>query len=306
VPKSPAISVQAADFINDFIKNLADTEDLGGKTLNEYASDLKDFAHWFEEWSPGKNGAAAFSPEEITTPTIVHYRDNLQNDRCLKPATINRRLNTLKRYFNWALNKGVIACDCSKPVKLIPEEKTSPRQLTDKEEAALVSTAEKHGTARDRTIIIVMLHTGLRSMEICGLKVADVSINKRSGLITVRSGKRNKQREVPINATARTVLNPYIDSLPSGCECLFPSGKTGQKLTERALRHLMEKYTALAGLKGVSAHDLRHRFGYVMSGKTPLHRLAQIMGHDSLNTTMIYTQATQADLQSEVEKIAWQ
>jgi integrase/recombinase XerC len=68
----------------------------------------------------------------------------------------------------------------------------------------------------------------------------------------------------------------------------------------------MEKYTALAGLKGVSAHDLRHRFGYVMSGKTPLHRLAQIMGHDSLNTTMIYTQATQADLQSEVEKIAWQ
>lgn len=51
---------------------------------------------------------------------------------------------------------------------------------------------------------------------------------------------------------------------------------------------------------------LRHRFGYVMSEKTPLHRLAQIMGHDSLNTTMVYVRATRADLQSEVEKIAWQ
>lgn len=62
----------------------------------------------------------------------------------------------------------------------------------------------------------------------------------------------------------------------------------------------------LARLEGFSAHDLRHRFGYVMAENTPLHRLAQIMGHDSLDTTMIYVKATRADLQFEVEKIAWQ
>jgi integrase/recombinase XerC len=56
----------------------------------------------------------------------------------------------------------------------------------------------------------------------------------------------------------------------------------------------------------IHPHDLRHRFGYRMAKSTPLHRLAQIMGHDSLDTTMIYVQATQHDLLKEVEDIAWE
>jgi integrase/recombinase XerD len=90
-------------------------------------------------------------------------------------------------------------------------------------------------------------------------------------------GKRNKQREVPLNATVREVLTVYLDSLPAGTEYLFPSEKTGKRLMERALRHLIQKYMRLAGLEGFSAHDLRHRFGYVMAEKIPLHRLAQMI-----------------------------
>jgi integrase len=59
-------------------------------------------------------------------------------------------------------------------------------------------------------------------------------------------------------------------------------------------------------LPDVSPHDLRHRFGYRMAEVVPLHRLAQIMGHDSLDTTMIYIRGTQRNLQKEVEKIAWE
>ncbi len=55
----------------------------------------------------------------------------------------------------------------------------------------------------------------------------------------------------------------------------------------------------------MSPHDLRHRFGYRMAESVPLHRMAQIMGHDSLDTTMIYVRATAGDLQREVEEIAW-
>ncbi len=60
-----------------------------------------------------------------------------------------------------------------------------------------------------------------------------------------------------------------------------------------------------ARLADVSPHDLRHRFGYRMAESVPLHRMAQIMGHDSLDTTMIYVRATAGDLQREVEEIAW-
>jgi len=102
------------------------------------------------------------------------------------------------------------------------------------------------------------------------------------------------------------VLAEYIKTLPADANCLFPSEKTGKALTERALGYLVKKYAQLALLSDISPHDLRHRFGYRMAKVVPLHRLAQIMGHDSLDTTMIYIRGTKGDLQQEVEKIAWE
>jgi integrase/recombinase XerC len=133
---------------------------------------------------------------------------------------------------------------------------------------------------------------------------ADVTLGKRSGSLRV-TGKHNKYREVPLNATARTALQEYLPTFPAKIATLFPSGKTGQALSARALGHLIKRYAKLAHLADVSPHDLRHRFGYRMAEVVPLHRLAQIMGHDSLDTTMTYIRATKTDLQQEVEKIAW-
>ncbi len=118
-------------------------------------------------------------------------------------------------------------------------------------------------------------------------------------------GKRNKYREVPLNSTARDALTAYLTTVPREAPALFCSHKTGVALTERALGYLIDKYATLAKVEDVSPHDLRHRFGYRMAAMVPLHRLAQIMGHDSLDTTMIYVQGTKQDLQQEVEKIAW-
>ncbi len=299
------ISEQGEKVIADFIHMLETEEDLKPKTVKEYGGDLKHFIGWFESEQISEE-IIPFRIEDVATPTITRYRDVMQKEMKLKPATINRRLITLKRFFEWASAQGLIRRDPSKPVKLVPEEKASPRQMTEREEAALIAAVEHSGSIRDQTIITLMLHTGLRTMEICDLAPGDVIIGKRSGQVTVRSGKRNKQREVPLNATCRAILEKYMVDLSPDTLYLFPSEKTGDRLTERALRHLIQKYMKLARLEGLSAHDLRHRFGYVMADNTPLHRLAQIMGHDSLDTTMIYVKATQADLQSEVEKIAWQ
>ncbi len=299
------ISEQGEQTIQDFIHALATHEDLNPKTLREYASDLKHFIGWFER-TGHQEEPIIFRIEDITAPTLTRYREAAQKMMELKPATINRRVLTLKRFFGWAVLESKIHRDPSKPVKLVPEERVSPRNITDKEEVALIATAEHVGSVRDQTILIVMLHTGLRTMEICNLTIDDIQLGKRSGQLTVRSGKRNKQREVPLNATCRSALEKYLALLRPGRSYLFPSAKTGDRLTERAIRHLIQKYAKAARLEGLSAHDLRHRFGYVMAENTPLHRLAQIMGHDSLDTTMIYVQATRADLQSEVGKITWQ
>lgn len=303
--KALQISEQGMGIIQEFIHVLTIHEDLNPKTLKEYAGDLKHFISWFEK-ADHQEDEVVFRIEDVATPTLTRYREVSQKTMELKPATINRRLITLKRFLGWAVSESRINRDPSKSVKLVPEEKVSPRQMTDQEESSLIAAAEQCGPLRDQTIIIVMLHSGLREMEICDLAPEDIHIGKRSGHLTVRSGKRNKQRNVPLNITCRKALEKYMLLLPPDSPYLFPSFKTGGRLTERAIRHLIQKYMTGARLEGLCAHSLRHRFGYVMAKKTPLHRLAQIMGHDSLDTTMIYVMATEEDLQSEVEKIAWQ
>jgi integrase/recombinase XerD len=211
---------------------------------------------------------------------------------------------SITQYVAWALETGQLGRNMAAPVKLIPAENSAPGHLDDTEEEALVAAVTATGSLRDQTIIILLLYTGPRARELCTLRRESVTIGKRSGFLRVY-GKRNKYREVPLNATARAALTSYLRDLADTALYLFPSAKTGQALTKRALGHPIKKYATQARLSDVSPHDLRHRFGYRMAETVPLHRLAQMMGHDSLDTILVYIRGTRKDLQNEVEKIAW-
>lgn len=304
----PTLSGTGEQVLGQYEQRLCTEEDLTTSTIRNYLSDLRHFAAWCEAtWKQGREEEPAFTPKAVTTPTITDYRAYLQHVLHLKPNSVNRSLISLKRYFAWLLTTGQIKYDPAKVVKLVGEEVSAPRHLDDQEEQALVAAVTEGGNLRDRTIILLMLHTGLRARELCTLTRAQVRLGKRSGTLAVR-GKHNKYREIPLNATARTALLAY-DSLlrkPSHeTTPLFLSEKRQTQLTERGLGYLIKKYAMRAKVSDVSPHDLRHRFGYRMAASVPLHRLAQLMGHDSLDTTMIYAQATKNDLQKDVETIAW-
>jgi integrase/recombinase XerC len=283
-------------------------EDLSAVTIRNYLSDLRQFAAWCEaNWQEGREDRASFTPEAVTTPTLTAYRTYLQLTLQLKPNSVNRSLVTLKRYFSWLTATGQLTYDPAKVVKLVGEEITPPRHLDDQEEQALVAAVMEAGSTRDRAIIVLMLHTGLRAREVCTLTRAHIRLGKRSGTIVVH-GKRNKYREIPLNATARAALEAYdpsLSKLQHDATPLFLSERRYTRLTERGLGYLVKRYAERAKLRDVSPHDLRHRFGYRMAASVPLHRLAQLMGHDSLDTTMLYVQGTKADLQQAVERIAW-
>jgi len=217
---------------------------------------------------------------------------------------VNRALISFKRYFAWAMQNHRMTYDPSATVKLVGQEETPPRHLDDEEEQALVAAVTKTGTLRDRVLIVLLLHTGLRAQEICQLRQDQVKLGKRSGFLEV-IGKRNKYREVPLNTTARKVLEEYLSSIHTESIFLFPSGETKKALSERALGYIVKKYACGAKLSDVSPHDLRHRFGYRMAESVPLHRLAQIMGHDSLDTTKLSIQSTKHDVQQAIDTIAW-
>ena len=310
----PEISAGGMEELKRFSDYLRKEQDLAADTVRNYLSDLRQFAAFCEvTWAEGEETGEPFSPANVTTPTITLYRSHLKNTLELKPASINRHLISIKRYFGWTTDEGLVSRDPAKAVKLVPRVIPPPRHLTDKEETTLVAAVERYGSLRDRTLIVVALHTGLRAEELCGLKPSQVKIAKRSGRLEVW-GKRGKYREVPLNSTAREALAEWMAELPEKASCLFPSRK-GEKnsagerelrpITDRALGYIVSKHAGLAKVEDVSPQDLRHRFGYEMAKRVLLHRLAQIMGHDSLDTTMVYVRGTQGDLQQAVEEVAW-
>lgn len=300
----PPLSVEGRQALDRYASALRQVEDLSAVTIRNYLSDLRQFIAWCEcSWCEIEE-ERSFTPQAIAPPLLARYRSYLQTTLWLKPATINRALMSLKRYFAWAVKAQLIQHDPASTIKFVPKGIPAPRHLSDEEENALVAAANAMGTLRDQAIITLLLHTGLRAQELCTLTRPQLHLGKRNGTLHI-VGKRKKVRDVPLNATARAILNDYLATLSPECLYLFPSEKTQGALTGRALGHLITKYARKAHLAKVSPHDLRHRFGYRMAEVVPLHRLAQIMGHDSLDTTMLYIRGTKQDLQQDVERIAW-
>ncbi len=301
------MSAEGAEAVDSYGRYLREHEDLSAPTLRNYLSDLRHFAAWYEStYMEGRAEGASFDPADVTTPAITAYRGWMQREAHLKPATINRRLVTLNRYFAWALGQGLIPRDPAKPVKQVPAVESAPRHLSDREEDALLAAVERYGSLRDRVLIVLALHTGLRAGELVGLKREHVDRRERSGLVRVY-GKRNKYREVPLNSTARETLREYegeLKGMTIDQPWLFPNRRGGH-ISAQQLGEIVARYARLARVEDLSPHDLRHRFGYRMAEGVPLHRLAQLMGHESLDTTMLYVRGTKADLQAAVEGIAW-
>src|SRR5260370_3208883 len=300
----PRLSLEGQHAIDEYARVLQQMEDITTVTIRNYLSDLRQFMAWCERYWREEQYERTFTPQAIAPPLLIRYRTYHQTVLWLKPSSVNRTLMSLKRYFAWSVRTQVIQQDPTSTIKFVPKEATAPRHLDDDEESALIAAVNATGSLRDRTIVTLLLHTGLRARELCTLTRQQVHVGKRNGTLRI-TGKRHKVRDVPLNATARSILRVYLETLPKESVYLFPSEKTQGAITERALGHLLAKYARLAHLVDVSPHDLRHRFGYRMAEGVPLHRLAQIMGHDSLDTTMLYIPGTKQDLQHDVEKIAW-
>lgn len=168
----PALSPSGQQTLDQYEQQLRTQEDLAAATIRNYLSDVHHFAAWYESMRClGGEEEPAFRPEAITTPTITDYRTYLQQTLRLKPNSVNRALISLKRYFAWLVSTGDLKHDPAKVVKLVGEEVLAPRHLDDQEEQALVAAVTESGSLRDRAIVILMLHAGLRAhcLEMSGI-----------------------------------------------------------------------------------------------------------------------------------------
>jgi integrase/recombinase XerC len=152
-----------------------------------------------------------------------------------------------------------------------------------------------------------MLQTGLRVGEVSALRRRDVVLRERAGTVRVRNGKGLKEREVPLNATARRALRQLLEQEPAAPSeaAVFRSGH-GTTMPVRSIQNTVAALVRRAGLTGseITAHSLRHTFALAWLRQHPgqLVDLAQLLGHESLDTTAVYTRASAADLARGVEQ----
>lgn len=266
---------------------LADLERQGKSpfTIRNYRADLAAFARWFD----GANHED-FTAELITPTDVREYRDYLQTVRRLAPATVNRHLATLRAFASWAVVKGYLDEPPTADVSGAQAPAWDPRWLDRKDERALVRAVERYGNPRDIAIVVTLLQTGLRVGELVALELDDVELSPRKGAVIVRSGKRGRHREVPLNASARRVLERYLPVRPaSQSERLF-LGQRGA-IGPEAVQRIVRKYARLAQLEDVTPHTLRHTFAKrVLEAGTPDVTVTRLLGHTSVETTAIYAQ----------------
>ena len=211
----------------------------------------------------------------------------------------------------WAEANGTVARNVAlkvKSVRVIRERR--PLGLTATEVHGLLRAAgeNSHGLARrNYALIQLMLQTGLRVGEVAALRRSDVVLRERAGTVRVRNGKGLKEREVPLNATAGRALRQLLEHEPAAQPeaAVFRSGR-GTAMPVRSMQNVIVTLVRRAGLTRsvISAHHLRHTFALAWLRQHPgrLVELSQLLGHESLDTTAVYTCASAADLARGVEQ----
>jgi integrase/recombinase XerC len=287
---------EVAEFLTDLQR-----QEVSPRTLVSYQSDLTLFARWFI----ATNGEA-FTAAAVTPTDVRDYKAHLVSVEHRAPATVNRRLAALRKFFAWAKAERRVTELPTDNVKLVQAMPRAPKSLEKREVDALLRKAEQRGKKRDIAILAVLRHTGIRVSELVALRLADLDVGERHGRLTVRSGKGSKYRQVPVNADARRAVAQYLAVRPRVTDDHLFLSQKGGGMQAKAVQDLVARYARQAGLEDVSPHTLRHSFGkHTLDAGASLVAVAALLGHENINTTAIYTQPSERDLERAVERLEW-
>ncbi len=285
---------ELAQAIDDFLGERARRND-SAHTLRNYGADLHEFLDYFSP--PGTE------PPPLSGIDLLSLREWLAHlyDRPQKPATIRRKLASLRSLFRYLSREHRIAGDPARLLRLPKMPKTLPDVPNTEVTNALIdgSSREDLGRpfpARDRLLLELLYGCGLRISEAVGLNLEDFDRTER--WIRVR-GKGRKERQTPYGSKAAAALDAYLDARPPALEprALFLNHR-GARLTDRGARNIVKFYaTYVAGDSSIHPHTLRHAFATdLLSHGADLRAIQELLGHARLSTTQKYTQVSLTDL----------
>jgi site-specific recombinase XerD len=161
---------------------------------------------------------------------------------------------------------------------------------------------------RDASMVLFLMHTGLRLHEALDQQLDDMQMSERKGLLLVRQGKGSKQRSIPLNADARKAINDWLAIRPKGNSNFLwtaVESEPGSTLSSRSVQRAIRRIGLDAGLEDLTPHVLRHTFAKnLVDSGVGLEKVAALLGHSSLNTTRVYITPNLQDLEKAVEQVS--
>jgi len=270
-------------------------------TVKNYLHDLEMFGRWHQDtygYSPDPKGLQALD--------FLAYRSYLQTERRQSTSTVNRRVAALKSFADFLHARGFTSRNIGESVSYLstPPPK-APDVLTHAQVLQLFKSVDRSRRLgkRDYAIIQLFVQCGLRLKELAEIRLGDITIRQRSGVLRIPSGKGNAAREVPLNKTAREALEEYLQARPNipGLDHLFFSQKK-KRLAPRSIQDVVKKYLKRAGLGDFSCHSLRHLFATNLYNQhKDIVLVKEALGHKRLGTTLRYSHKTPREVQEALE-----
>lgn len=275
-------------YIDKYLEYLKVERKYSNKTILSYKDDLIEYNEFL-----GNNFTNILN---IDMNIVNNYMKYLY-DRKITKSSISRKLSSIRGLYNYLVREDIIKENHFNKIQNPKRELYLPKFLKDEELDKIFSVCNSNNPTEERdTLIIELLYaTGVRVSELVNIKIKD--INREEKLIKVL-GKGNKERMVIYNNHTKKALDTYLKDgynyfNKKSSEYLILN-KNGNKLSERYIREIINKKVSQASLDiKISPHTLRHTFATdILENGADLMTVKKLLGHESLNTTSIYTHIT--------------
>lgn len=274
-------------------------------TYNSYSSDVREFASWLASGSgPG------ITLEKTAGENIRQYissRIDPDGGQVITGRTQARILSSLRSFFGWLQTEGIITenpCDGIDAPKI---GRYLPAVLSVDEVNDIMNSVDqsKWGGVRDRAILELLYGSGLRVSEVSDVRISNVYLQEKFVRIV---GKGNKERVVPMGDPAAEAVTAYLAVRPepadADSEDILFLNKSGKQLSRISVFNMVKKQAMLAGItKEISPHTFRHSFAtHLIEGGADLRVVQEMLGHESILTTEIYTHLDSTTWQNDILK----
>ena len=288
--------------LKDYRSYLKIERSMSPNTVSAYSRDVAAFLEWADSLRREVRGTSLLAA--ITQEDIVGYMQSMP-EKTVSKRSQARALSSLRSFFNWSVMEGYLKgnpCDGIDSPKL---GRYLPAVLSVEEVGRIMDAVplDNETGLRDRAILEMLYGCGLRVSEASEMRISDLFFN--DGFIRV-VGKGDKERLVPIGDMARDAVCGYLDvrsrpSAPQYSDTLFLN-RRGTGLSRVSIFNLVKHYTMLAGIdKEISPHTFRHSFAtHLIENGADLRIVQEMLGHESIMTTEIYTHIDSSTWQASV------